>query len=149
MSGQDFKKLERVRGDCRWTVEQQDQVVIKQFVLINYFQSLIKRRWEREHAALSVLKLRGVPAPTTFGYTSARHGTVAYRREFVPGISPAQLSDQQVEQLARLFSDIHAAGVTNGDAALDNLLVVPDGTLILIDYGRAHTSRFKGPVFRF
>lgn len=69
-----------------------------------------------------------------------------YRREFIEGqlLQETQIGD---EGLADHFAEIHAAGVTNGDAALDNILVTGDRQLMLIDFGRARVTTIRGPFF--
>jgi hypothetical protein len=107
----------------------------------------LKRPWRKEHRALVRLEKHGVPAPRSYGIERTGPGRVRFRRECIPGRSVLRLRDADLAPLAAHLAAIHAARVAVCDMALDNLLVVADGRIVCIDYGRARVFSFRSPLF--
>lgn len=136
----------RSKGTLR-TVGYDGRHIIKEYKVVSWPPDL-RRPWVREHKALLRLLKSSVLAPITLGFESSRR-TVRYRREYIKGDTVTELSENNLDDLAHHIAAIHAAGVTNGDVALDNLLITEKGEIILIDYGRAHVAYFSSPLFFF
>jgi len=137
---------QRFSDEICWAVWRDGQQIVKEYRVLKW-RGWLNPRWRREHHALRRLNRHAVPAPRSFGYESLRRGVLRQRREFAAGRIPERLSDAQTEDLGCHLAAVHGAAVTNGDAALDNLLVADDGRLMFIDYGRARVFRVRSPLF--
>ena len=122
--------------------------IIKEYRRLSWPGDL-RRRWKREHQALLRLSQRGVLAPRTFGYESPERGLILHRREFIAGERLQTIEDIPGHEFAAHVAAIHRAGVTNGDASLDNLLLTDRRQILFIDYGRASVFLVRGPLFYF
>jgi tRNA A-37 threonylcarbamoyl transferase component Bud32 len=133
------------KGTLR-TVWREDDQIVKEFRIVSWPPDF-RRPWRREHKALDRLNRQGVFAPTTYGFRSLRPGVVQYRRQYIAGELLQKDCENRSKDLPAHFAAIHAVGVTNGDAALDNILVTEEKQFVLIDYGRARIALIKGPLF--
>ena len=133
------------KGTLRTVWREGDQIV-KEFRIVSWPPDF-RRPWRREHKALDRLNRRGVFAPTTYGFRSLGPGVVQYRRQYIAGELLQKNCGNRSKDLPAHFAAIHAVGVTNGDAASDNILVTEEKQFVLIDYRRARIALLKGPLF--
>jgi predicted Ser/Thr protein kinase len=106
------------------------------------------RRWMLVREASIYARLAGVAGvPRSYGITEDSQLVL----QFLPGPSlraaPERIGDREAffARLLQIIRAIHAAGVAHGDIRRkDNILIAPDGTPCVIDFGTAITRR--GPA---
>lgn len=135
-------------SDVSWTVTRRDDLLVKEY-RVHQLRAFAKGTWRREYKALLRLNQRGVPSPRMYELESPRLGVIRSKRQFLDGKSVVALDHDQVIALGRHVAALHLAGVTNGDAALDNLLLADEGGLMFIDYGRSHVHHLESPLLCF
>jgi len=102
------------------------------------------RRTAREAQALRRAKEAGVPTPVIYVVDLA---TATIIMEFVRGKRLKELvaevgeaSLPLFEQLGRLTGRLHKAGLIHNDLTTSNVVVAPDGSLVLLDFGLSEFS---------
>lgn len=103
------------------------------------------RRTVREAQALHRAKEAGVPTPIIY-LVDLRTATIIM--ELVEGIRLKELLAREgrgalwaLEELGELVGRLHKAGLVHGDITTSNVVVTPDGSLVLIDFGLSEFSR--------
>lgn len=105
---------------------------------------------EREGQMLCVVKSYNLPAPRCierFDYCGRTY--LAMTR--IPSITLEELHKanplpehdliRRIIELCFLVRDLHAAGIVHNDIKPSNIMVLPDGSLLLVDYGSAEMKR--------
>ncbi|MEO3788053.1 protein kinase [Actinocorallia sp. B10E7] len=102
-------------------------------------------RFLREARTLAAVRSPGVVRVLDFG--TASDGTVFMVMEYVAGLTLAgklatgPLTEPEtltlVASIARSLSAVHAAGIVHRDVKPANIMLNPDGTVILVDFGIA------------
>jgi len=103
------------------------------------------RRTAREAQALHRAKEVGVPTPVVL---LVDLGTAMLVMELVEGTRLKELLALRgrealwaLEELGELVGRLHAAGLIHGDITTSNVVVAPDGSLVLLDFGLSEFSR--------
>ena len=103
------------------------------------------RRTVREAQALHRAKEAGVPTPMVF---LVDLGTATLVMELVEGTRLKELLASRgreilwaLEELGELVGRLHAGGLVHGDITTSNVVVAPDGSLVLLDFGLSEFSR--------
>ena len=102
------------------------------------------RRTAREAQALRRAKEAGVPTPVVYLVDLA---TATIIMERVPGKRLKELVEEEgpgvlrfFEELGRLAARLHRAGLIHNDLTTSNVVVAPDGSLVLLDFGLSEFS---------
>jgi hypothetical protein len=106
-----------------------------------------RRPWLREHEALECLA--GWHAPRTVGYaeeTDGQRRIVCYVREYVPARPIVAVDLAALGEMATLLAGYHRRAVVTDDALLQNFMRTRDGSLIVVDMGRARLFRPRSPL---
>lgn len=71
--------------------------------------------------------------------------------EYVHGmaqLSRKNFTEKRFAQLCKALDATHAAGVLHNDVRLENIMVLPEGKMILLDFGLAKTYNSGGTTLR-
>lgn len=107
--------------------------------------AVVRASFETEFAVASSLSLPGVARVFDFGVSDEPGRPLFFTREFVDGV-PLSERARELEadgrvalflEVARVVAALHHVGVVHGDLKPTNVLVRPDGTPCVIDFGLA------------
>jgi len=107
-------------------------------------EAIRARRTVREAQALHRAKEAGVPTPMLF-LVDRKSATIVM--EAVEGTRLKELLAREgrkalgkLRELGLLVGKLHKAGLVHGDITTSNVIVAPDGSLVLIDFGLSEFS---------
>ncbi len=111
----------------------------------DYLRGRLRSPGQREFENLRKLTQAGIPVPRALGW--GRSGAlslvlmerVGYTRTLRQCLEDGddRVLPEQLESLARLVADLHAAGWYHRDLYLEHVALLPNGNLCLLDLGRA------------
>lgn len=116
-----------------------------------YAQSL--RAFHREAEILSRLNIEGVVRihrilhALNTAYIVMEYVDGVSPAEWIPAHSPREVMQLQV-QLLQTLSKLHSAGVIHRDIKPDNIIILPSGQPVLIDFGTALSNTTISPLLR-
>ncbi|GAA4589650.1 serine/threonine-protein kinase [Actinoplanes octamycinicus] len=123
-------------------------VAVKMLLVEHAAEPTFQQRFEHEARAMATLRHPGVAAVYDYGTTSGGAYLVLARIDGQPldrrlaergRLSPAETM-ALVAQVAGALQAVHRAGIVHRDVTPGNLIIEPDGNVVLVDFGVARSA---------
>jgi serine/threonine-protein kinase len=123
-------------------------VAVKMLLVERSGEPSFRQRFEHEARAMAALRHPGVAAVYDYGTTGYGAYLVMARIDGQPldrwiaerGRLSASQTMALVAQVARALQAVHRAGIVHRDVTPGNLIIEPDGNVVLVDFGVARSA---------
>lgn len=124
------------------------QYVYKRYIIKPRLPFYVKPWLNETHA---LMRANGLHAPVHLnlykGINAEGNLEVVHQKKFIVGVALEIITAQHAEKLGRLLAELHKAGIVTRDPHKKNFFEDEGGNIYVVDMGKAHTHRFKSPLY--